>query len=108
MSDPNQLPAVPAAAARGRERDDRYLTIAELAAATTFSVSTLRRLVKRRVIVGHQPGGPRHRIVFPPDAIERVAAAQTPHATAPAPVAPSPGAPPPPQRGPQPRWLRGI
>jgi excisionase family DNA binding protein len=50
-----------------------YLTIEELSLRTTLSVSTLRRLFKRGLIVGYQPGGPRTRILFPNDAVERAA-----------------------------------
>lgn len=80
-----------------------YLTIDELAAVTTLSVSTLRRLVKQGRLVGHQPGGPRHRVLFPPDAVERAAAAATPAA----PAAPPPKVTTHPRRGPRPKWRAG-
>ncbi len=53
----------------------RYLTIQELATRTTLSVSTLRRLIKKGKLIGHQPGGPRTRMVFRPDAIEQATTA---------------------------------
>ena len=82
------------------------LTIEELSATTTLSVSTIRRLVKKGVIVAHQPGGPRHRIMFPPDAIEQAArVAKSPEAES-VPNAPRPGSAERPQRGPQPKWSR--
>lgn len=84
----------------------RYLTIEELAAATTLSVSTIRRLVKQGVIVAHQPGGPRHRIVFPPDAIEQVAKSAKPPEAESVPSAPPSGCAGRPQRGPPPKWSR--
>src|SRR6516225_2482345 len=49
----------------------RYLTLAELSAQTTLSESTLKRLCQKGAIPFYQPGGPRTRIVFPPDAIEQ-------------------------------------
>lgn len=93
---------------RGRAADDggrsevRYLTLSELAARTTFSVSTLRRLVKAGRLVPHQPGGPRHRMVFPVSAIEQV------RPSAPSVAAPPPAHPPAaePSRGPHPLWDR--
>lgn len=81
----------------------RYLTIQELAARTTLSVSTLRRLLKKGKLIGHQPGGPRTRIVFRPDAIEQATTAM---------VQDTAGEPSPshsqsasaPQHGPRPKW----
>jgi hypothetical protein len=81
----------------------RFLTCKELALATTLSEQTLRRLFKRRLVVGYQPGGPRTRIVFPVDAIEQAiqAAAGPMSATAESPSEPSSD----PKRGPRPKWL---
>jgi hypothetical protein len=80
-----------------------YLTVEELSALTTLSVSTLRRLYKRGLIVGFQPGGPRTRIVFPSDALEQLA--RTMAGTAiPTPCNPSESTKTP-QRGPRPKWL---
>ncbi len=81
------------------------LTIEELAAATTLSVSTIRRLVKTGAIVGHQPGGPRHRIMFPPDAIEQATKVAKPPAAESGPSLPPPGPTGRPPRGPRPRWF---
>lgn len=109
MTDPRRpQAAVPAPRSQdraGRERAARYLTIEELAAATTLSISTLRRLVKKGVIVGHQPGGPRHRIVFARDAIEQVVDAAQPSGAPPTNVPRSDGTPRP-RRGPQPKWFQ--
>lgn len=73
----------------------QYLSIGELASATTLSVSTLRRLLRQGVITGYQPGGRRHRIVFPADAI-RQATQSRPE--------PAPSHNGPPRRGPRPQW----
>ena len=77
-----------------------YLTIEELSLASTLSVSTLRRLFQKGLIVGYQPGGPRHRILFPRDAIEYVARATAPSLPTPAPDVKSAT----PTRGPRPKW----
>lgn len=79
----------------------RYLTIQELSARTTLSVSTLRRLLKKGKLVGHQPGGPRTRIVFRPDAIEQATTAMVADATG---VPPHPQPASIPQHGPRPKW----
>jgi excisionase family DNA binding protein len=79
-----------------------YLTIEELAARSGLSVSTLRRLRKKGLIAGIQPGGPRTRLVFKPDAIEQMVSAP-----APLPPAPDTATPRPPLRGPAPRWRSG-
>ncbi|HLJ92173.1 MAG TPA: helix-turn-helix domain-containing protein [Gemmataceae bacterium] len=79
----------------------RYLTIQELSARTTLSVSTLRRLLKKGKLVGHQPGGPRTRIVFRPDAIEQATTAMVADATG---VPPHPQPVSIPQHGPRPKW----
>lgn len=49
-----------------------YLTYEELSQQTGISVSTLRRRVSDGTIPFFQPGGPRTRIVFPLDAVERL------------------------------------
>ena len=77
----------------------RYLTIEELSVATTLSVSTLRRLMKKGAIVGHQPGGPRTRIVFRPDTIEQASGGAAPGGGQPTPDEGDA-----PLRGPRPRW----
>jgi excisionase family DNA binding protein len=80
-----------------------YLGIEELAAYTGLSVSTLRRLWRRGRITGFQPGGPRTRVVFPPDAIEQaVRLPPDPRAGTPARPADAP------RRGPRPKWLGGL
>jgi excisionase family DNA binding protein len=103
MAEPRQpTAATPSTDSAGNPRPAGcYLTIEELSAATTLSVSTLRRLMKKGSIVGHQPGGPRTRIVFRPDAIEQASGAATSSGEQPA---PNVGDAPP--RGPRPRWLR--
>jgi hypothetical protein len=81
----------------------RFLTIEELAATTTLSVSTLRRLHRRGLIVGYQPGGPRTRIIFPLDAIEQIA--RTSSTSAVETAKPNHEVAKPMRRGPQPKWL---
>ena len=105
MTDPER-PDDPTAGPPGRGEGGqarRFLTIRELAAATTLSVSTLRRLLRRGAIAGHQPGGPRHRLVFPPDAVEQAAGASQAPAAAPAPGGAQKDAKPRPLPGPRPR-----
>lgn len=108
MTDPRQ-PRTPAPTPADAQRQCpvRYLTIEELSAATTLSVSTLRRLKKKGVIIGHQPGGPRHRVVFTPNALEQAADAQKPGGAASDQKAPPSGGTTRPQRGPRPKWARG-
>lgn len=48
-----------------------YLTIRELSAKTSFSVSQLRRLARQGRIPCFQPGGKGGKLLFPPDAIEQ-------------------------------------
>jgi len=62
-ADAEKIPGKPIAPAK-------YVTIQELASLTSISVSTLHRLRKKGLIQGVQPGGPRTRLVFRPDAIE--------------------------------------
>lgn len=82
--------------------DCAYLTVKQLSRATTLSVSTLRRLFERKLIVGYQPGGPGTRIVFPRHAIEQAAQQNLDsEAEVNPPAAPSNA----PQRGPRPHWL---
>ena len=51
-----------------------YLTIQELSRTTGFSVSQLRRLVRKGVIPALQPGGKGGKLLFRPDALEACAA----------------------------------
>jgi excisionase family DNA binding protein len=84
----------------------RYLTTVELSEVTGISVSTIQRLRRKGVLPFYQPGGPRTRIVFPPDAIEQATEANhkvtglPPNDT----VAASSENP---QRGPRPKWQGG-
>jgi hypothetical protein len=87
-----------------------------------MSESTLRRLWREGKLGGHQPGGPHHRVVFPPDAVERASIPAGPATAADAerPPPPSPDDLPlvhdarpraaaqtkPARRGPLPRWAR--
>ena len=89
-----------------REQGARFLTIDELSKATTLSVSTIRRLVKKGAIVSYQLGGPRHRIMFPTDAIEQATKSAEPPDAQSAPNNSRSGAMDRPLRGPQPKWLR--
>jgi len=94
---------------QGRSGPGRYLTIQALSELTTCSVSTLRRLKKAGVIVAFQPGGKRHRMFFPIDAVESVRAATA--AADPSPGPPSPAGPaeaPRPLRGPPAKWMAGL
>jgi excisionase family DNA binding protein len=86
-----------------------YLTIQELAARVKCSISTIRRLKKAGVIVAFQPGGERHRMFFPMDAVERVCATTAsaePSLPSPAPDVPAES--PRPLRGPAAKWRAGI
>ena len=107
MLDERQGEPRPLEANHAPGRAGRYLSIEDLSAETGLSVSTLRRLVKRGVLVAHQPGGPRHRLVFAQDAIERASAATRPVGSTATPTTPPPTPTAHPQRGPQPRWCRG-
>ncbi len=83
----------------------RYLTVGEFSAITGLSLSTLQRLCRKGALPFFQPGGPRTRKVFSPDAIEqarqaqRVAPSQIPHRDGPESIQDTP-------RGPRPKWLR--
>ncbi len=86
------------------------LSYAELSQRTGISVPTLRRRVEEGKLPFFQPGGPRTRIVFPPDVVEQLTHVQPalaepfPEPSTP-PVAPDPPTPPPAKRrGPQPKW----
>lgn len=102
MSDPKhpRTTAHLAASVLSSAVPQRYLTIEEMSALTTLSVSTLRRLVKKGAITTYQPGGSRHRMLFPPDAIEQVARAQQS-----ASAEETDSAETKPQRGRRPKWL---
>jgi predicted DNA-binding transcriptional regulator AlpA len=52
-----------------------YLDIKELKARTGLSLATLHRLIRKGKLPHFQPAGPRGRLLFPPDAIERCAVA---------------------------------
>lgn len=49
----------------------KLLSIKELRDRTGFSVSTLRRRVKDGTLAKFQPGGPRTRMAFHPDALDQ-------------------------------------
>ena len=57
----------------GPETARRFLSIAEFSKVTGLSVSTIQRLRREGKLTYYQPGGPRKRILFCPDAIERAA-----------------------------------
>lgn len=76
----------------------RYLTYEELSALTGLSLSTLRRRVLDGTIPFFQPGGPRTRVVFPADVVDRL---MEPAAPLPQPLPPKTQ-----RRGPQPKWQR--
>jgi hypothetical protein len=48
-----------------------YLTIDKLSAHSGLSVPTLRRYVRKGLLVAFQPGGPGCRLLFRPDALEQ-------------------------------------
>jgi excisionase family DNA binding protein len=81
----------------------RLLTIEELAEATTFSVSTLRRLVRQGIVTAYQPGGPRHRLGFAADAVEQATRAIGGPAVT---TSPAPEPRPVRSRGPRPKWTQ--
>lgn len=79
-------------------------TLSELIAMTKLSESTLRRRVKDGSIPCIQPGGPRTRMLFSPDILDRLAAASSSQIE---PVAASPVLQPKPKlSGPVPNWRR--
>jgi excisionase family DNA binding protein len=81
-----------------------YLTYDELHVKTGLSLSTLRRRVKEGRLPFFQPGGPRTRVVFPADVIERLLSS-VPIREQPQEPAPMPSSPAGP-RGPRPKWLQ--
>jgi len=87
----------------GNELEQRYLSLAELSTATGLSKSTLTRRFKEGRLAGYQPGGPRTRIVFRPNALELAAQVQ-PGLQEPSPPSTSS----PRLAGPPPRWVRGL
>jgi excisionase family DNA binding protein len=84
----------------------RYLTTVELSELTGISVSTIQRLCRKGQLPFYQPGGPRTRIVFPPDAFEQATQANQ-KATGLPPNDPAAASPENPQRGPRPKWQDG-
>lgn len=53
----------------------KFLTLQELAQASRLSIATLHRLKQKGTLPDFQPAGKGGRLLFPPDAIERAAAA---------------------------------
>ena len=53
--------------------ESRYLTIQELRGLSGWSLSTIRRRVRDGSIPVIQPGGPRTRMLFPADVLDRLA-----------------------------------
>ena len=82
----------------------KYLTIGELSAATTLSVSTIRRLVRSGKLTAVQPGGPRHRMVFPQSAVDQLPGGGL--APVPGPAVSTRSEQSPHTRGPKPRWTK--
>jgi hypothetical protein len=80
----------------------RYLTYKQLSEQTGFSVSTLRRRKDEGNLPYFQAGGPRKRIVFPADVVERCLQHSTEDSPSPEamPDAPVPVT----RRGPRPKW----
>lgn len=79
-----------------------YLSLEEFCAHTGLSEATVRRLCRKGQLPFHQPGGPRTKLLFDPDALERVGAgSQTqPQQSV---VDPTPVIP-----GPAPRWRKKV
>ena len=61
----------------------KLLTLKELSAVSGVAKVTIRRYVKRGKIVSFQPGGPRGKLLFPPDALKVVVRPTTPIAAEP-------------------------
>ena len=81
----------------------KLLTIRELAAATTLSLSTIERLIKSGVLRPVQLGGKGHRRMFDGDEIDRwlqAARAPTAHPPSDCPAKPKRVS------GPRPKWMR--
>jgi excisionase family DNA binding protein len=70
--DNSHEPQVPNSSESAERKMRAYLTYEELSQQTGISVSTLRRRVEEGAILFFQPGGPRTRIVFPLDVVERL------------------------------------
>ena len=92
----------------------KYLSPKEFAARTGISLATVRRYLKSGRVVAHQPGGRRHRVLIPADALEQVAPSTPPRVgpdrSSPA-IAPLPGHPAADDKslcGPAPKWLRQL
>lgn len=66
-----------------------YIDIADLAARTGLSISTINRLKSRGKIPYYQPGGKRARVLFPLDAIEAIASSAVPQVALPSAIAAS-------------------
>jgi excisionase family DNA binding protein len=84
------------------ENDSRYLTIEELSQRSRLSVSTLHRLKKSGKIPYVQPAGKGGRLLFPADALERVALATASFGPEPPVEAQSPKR----LSGPLPAWMQ--
>jgi hypothetical protein len=78
----------------------QLLTIEELSRHSRLSISTIHRLKRAGKIPCYQPSGKGGRLLFPPDAIERAAAAQGNPSSAAATDEPARLA------GPRPTWLQ--
>jgi excisionase family DNA binding protein len=53
----------------------QWITVTELSTRVGVSVSTLRRWVRGGRLPAIQPGGPRGKLLFPADVVERIAQA---------------------------------
>ena len=81
------------------------LNIDELSAKSGLSLSTLRRRLREGKLPYLQPGGPRTRVLFPADILDRLVN-QTPAILASQPDAVTLPKPASTARGPQPRWQK--
>jgi excisionase family DNA binding protein len=107
MDDAQQFPSqFPSSQAADKKVPRICLTVEELSQLTGLSVSTIRRRVKDGTIPFLQPGGPRSRIAFPADIVERLLQITSHRSPDTEPIAEMP--PVKPQCGPQPKWQREM
>ncbi|WP_391527855.1 helix-turn-helix domain-containing protein [Pirellulimonas nuda] len=100
VSDPSATNDVSAPPAAARP----YYSPAEITALTGLSPSTVQRLIANSKLPALQPGGPRHRILIPHDAIAECATATAPRAPKPRLATRRPDQ----LSGPAPKWTRST
>ena len=93
--------------AAAKESRRSCLSYEEVRAQTGLSLSTLRRRVQEGTVPFMQPGGPRTRVFFPPDIVERLLQqAQREPAPSPAALPFQAATDATAHRGPKPKWMR--